>query len=255
MSEALNFTSLIVALPSNGRLYDNPKLAKGEIELRYGTTHDEDIITNQQYIARGIVFDKLIESLIIDKEININDLVMGDMNALLLSSRRAMYGDKYNVKITCPNCKNSDAVVIDLKSVEYFECGDEIVGNSFEITTDFGNVFKYHLLTYTEEKDLEEQQKRLKKLKISKDEQNITLRLKSCINAINDTTNKGEIIRMIEQGIPSIESLQIRNHMLNNMPDIDTSIEHICKECGFSIDTKFGIDIDFFWPAGRTTRD
>ena len=56
----------IVELPSKGLLYpeDNP-LSSGQVEIKYMTAKEEDILTNQNYITRGIVIDKLIQSLIL----------------------------------------------------------------------------------------------------------------------------------------------------------------------------------------------
>ena len=73
------FPTEIVELPSKGLIYpkDNP-LSSGKIEMKYMTAREEDILTNQNYIQKGIVLDKLIESLVISK-ININDIVVGDV--------------------------------------------------------------------------------------------------------------------------------------------------------------------------------
>ena len=48
------------------------------------TAKEEDILTNQNYIKKGIVLDKLIESLIVDKDVSIDNLLLGDKNAILL---------------------------------------------------------------------------------------------------------------------------------------------------------------------------
>ena len=52
-----------VDLPSKGLLYseDNP-LSSGQVEIKYMTAKEEDILSNQAYIQKGIVLDKLIES-------------------------------------------------------------------------------------------------------------------------------------------------------------------------------------------------
>ena len=71
-----NFPTEIVTLPSKGLLYaeDSP-LRKGEIEMKYMTAREEDILTNQTLIEKGTVLDKLMESLIVS-DINYNDLLL-----------------------------------------------------------------------------------------------------------------------------------------------------------------------------------
>ena len=81
------FPTEVVELPSKGLIYpkDNP-LSSGKIEMKYMTAREEDILTNQNYIQKGIVLDKLLESLIVSK-VNYKDIIIGDKNALLIASR------------------------------------------------------------------------------------------------------------------------------------------------------------------------
>ena len=65
MSE-FKFPTEVIDLPSKGLLYpkDSP-LASGKLEMKYMTAKEEDILTNQNYLQRGIVIDKLLQSLIV----------------------------------------------------------------------------------------------------------------------------------------------------------------------------------------------
>ena len=63
--------------------------------MKYMTAKEEDILSNQSYIQKGIVLDKLLKSLIINDKINIDDLIVGDKNALLIASRVLGYGKDY----------------------------------------------------------------------------------------------------------------------------------------------------------------
>ena len=89
-----------VDLPSKGLIYakDNP-LSSGKVEMKYMTAKEEDILSNQSYIQKGIVLDKLLKSLLIDKKINIEDLIIGDKNSLLIASRVLGYGKEYKVMV------------------------------------------------------------------------------------------------------------------------------------------------------------
>ena len=71
--------------------------AKGEIEMKYMTAKEEDILTNASYIKQGIVIDKLLQSLIVTK-VDYNDLLVGDKNALMIAARILAYGAKAEVK-------------------------------------------------------------------------------------------------------------------------------------------------------------
>jgi hypothetical protein len=88
-----------VELPSKGLLYpENNPLRSGKVEIKYMTAKEEDILSNASFIQKGIVLDKLLESVIVSK-ININDLIIGDKNALLIATRILGYGKEYKVQI------------------------------------------------------------------------------------------------------------------------------------------------------------
>ena len=93
MSEEQKFPSEVVDLPSEGKLYpkDHP-LASGKIELKYMTAKEEDILTSQNLIKKGLVLDKLLNSLILTDGVDIDDMVMGDKNAVMVASRILAYG-------------------------------------------------------------------------------------------------------------------------------------------------------------------
>ena len=86
-----------VELPSKGLLYpkENP-LSSGTIEMKYMTAKEEDILSNQNYIRQGVVFDKLLQSLIVSK-VNYDDLTIGDKNAVLIAARILGYGKDYQI--------------------------------------------------------------------------------------------------------------------------------------------------------------
>ena len=86
-----------VELPSKGLLYpkDSP-LAKGEIEMKYMTAKEEDILTNQNFIRNGTVIDKLLKSLIVSEGVNYSDLLVGDKNAIMIAARILAYGPNYS---------------------------------------------------------------------------------------------------------------------------------------------------------------
>ena len=90
------FPTEFVDLPSNGIVYpkSNP-LSLGKLEMKYMTAKEEDIITNQSYISKGIIIDKLLEALIVTEGVDAGDLIVGDKNALLVASRVLGYGALY----------------------------------------------------------------------------------------------------------------------------------------------------------------
>ena len=127
MNKQSKFPSEIVELPSKGLLYsEESPLSSGKIEMKYMTAKEEDILTNQNYIERGVVIDKLLQALIIDKDIKYSDLLIGDKNALLVAARVLGYGKDYECEVDCPECGDTEKDCnFDLTSFEYKPIEDE----------------------------------------------------------------------------------------------------------------------------------
>ena len=151
MSTENNFPTEVVDLPSKGLLYseDSP-LKSGTIEMKYMTAKEEDILTNQNFIEKGIVIDKLLQALIVDKKINYNELLIGDKNALLVAARILGYGADYEFVY------QGEKVKIDLSTIENKPFDEKLVKdgkNEFKFTLPTTkNELTFKFLTHGDEK-------------------------------------------------------------------------------------------------------
>ena len=60
------FPTEVIDLPSEGKLYpEGHPCLNGKIEIKYMTAKEEDILTSQNLIKKGVVIDRLLNSLII----------------------------------------------------------------------------------------------------------------------------------------------------------------------------------------------
>ena len=116
--EKRQFPTEVVDLPSKGLLYpkDSP-LAGGTIELKYMTAKEEDILTSRNLIQKGIVLDRLLESVIVDEKVSLNDLLLGDKNAIMIATRILGYGKDYTVSLTDPSTGEKQEETFDLTNV------------------------------------------------------------------------------------------------------------------------------------------
>ena len=100
-----------IELPSKGLLYpEGHPSAAGTVEMKYMTAKEEDILTNQNYIKKGVVIDKLLKSLLVT-EFDYSDLLAGDKNAIMIAARILSYGKDYPVQY------NGEEVTVDLSAV------------------------------------------------------------------------------------------------------------------------------------------
>ena len=240
MSE-YKFPTEQVELPSKGLIYpkDNP-LSSGKVEVKYMTAKEEDILSNQSYIQKGIVLDKLLQSLIIDKKINLDDLIVGDKNALLISSRILGYGKDYDVVI------GGQDYTLDISTLEHREIDDSLFTsgkNEFNyILENTGTVLTYRLITGHIEKKIEREIAGLKKLnkEISTD---LTTRLKHMITSVDGDETPKEIREFVDNQLLARDSRAFREHIRTTQPDVNLSY---ILDNGKEVVVPIGLN--FFWP-------
>ena len=235
-----------VTLPSKGLIYpaDNP-LAKGSVEMKYMTAKEEDILTNETYIKKGTVIDKLLQSLIITP-INYSDLIIGDKNALLVAARVLGYGKDYTFKI------NGRTHNIDLTELEDKELDPKYLNkpNHNEFTFTLPIIKKevtFKLLTHLDEKKIEEELKGLKKMKQEVGE--LTTRLKYIITSIDSDYERKTVRNFVDNQLLARDSRALREYIRKVQPDVDMTFEYEDEDTG---ETKRGVNvplnINFLWP-------
>jgi hypothetical protein len=251
------FPTEVVDLPSKGLLYpkDSP-LAGGTIELKYMTAKEEDILTSRNLIQKGIVLDKLLESIIVDENVSLNDLLLGDKNAIMIATRILGYGKDYTVSLTDPSTGDKQEETFDLTEItdkkidsKLFKAGK----NEFEFELPAAKVkILFRLLTHKEEKEIEAELKAYKKFaKNSGITAEITTRLKKAIVSVNGDTSLKRISEFVENELLSRDSLSFREYLIKITPDVDMSFTFTSDQTGEDTTMDIPLDVEFFWPAGR----
>ena len=242
----VNFPTEVVDLPSQGLLYpkDSP-LSSGKIEVKYMTAKEEDILTSANLIKKGIVVEKLIESLVVDKSIDIDTILVGDKNAILVASRILAYGKEYEVEI------DGQTVKVDLTTLKDKEIDKSVFTkgvNEFEFelpATKRKLTFK--LLTSGDEKSIDTEIKGYEKIGdgIGYD---LTTRLKNMILSIDGDTKRASINSFVDNEFLSRDSLAFRTYANKIMPDVDMTSEYI-DEDGEEKEFTVPMTVQFLWPT------
>lgn len=243
----------VIELPSKGMFYpEGHPLASGRIEMKYMTAKEEDILTSQNLIKQGVVIDKLLQALIVDK-FNYNDMLVIDKNALFIAARVLGYGKDYEVEVACPACGEKSRHTVDLTS---FESKDVDFGlftkgqNAFNFTLPASKkVLTLKFLTHGDEKRIEEEMKGLKKMSsLTKVDPELTTRLKHIITAVDG--NPDAVTSTFVSSMLAVDSLALRKFLKEITPDIDTTFNYICPHCGHENERiPLPIDVSFFWPG------
>jgi hypothetical protein len=251
-----------VSLPSKGKYYPqgHALCGKDAIEIKQMTAREEDILTNKSYIKKGIAVDRLLEALIVDKNIKLDDLLIGDKNAVILASRISAYGADYSVQVQCPSCGekcdhefNLFKVLTDsnLNEVDYELNFPQDVAVSQNGTFMFrlpstGWVVEVKPLNGHDEKRIARMTEMRKKLNQGSDSSIIDL-LKVSIVSISGVTDRATIEKAIE-AMPAKDSKYIRVIYPKIVPDVKFAQEFVCSECSETNELEVPLTAEFFWP-------
>ena len=241
----VKFPTEVVDLPSKGLLYpkDSP-LSSGKIEIKYMTAREEDILTSANLIKQGVVVEKLLESLIVDKSIKVDDLLIGDKNAILIASRVLAYGKEYEVEI------EGQKVVVDLTKLKDKVLDESIISdgvNEFEFELPATKrKLTFRLLTSGDEKTIDEEVKGYEKLHGIGYE--LTTRLKQQIVSVDGDTKRASINSFVDNEFLSRDSIAFRSYVSEIMPDVDMTSTYT-DEDGNEKEFTVPMTVTFLWPS------
>ena len=243
------FPTEVVNLPSKGKLYPktNP-LSKGEVELKYMTAKEEDILTSINLIRKGIVLDKVLESIIVDKKIKVDDLLVGDKNGLIIAARILGYGKNYDVTAACSDCGETSTLDVDCTLLKDKELSDDIKENKFSITLPATKVtLEFKLITSGEEKKVEKDVEAMKKIQPDIDYSN-SFKFKRMITSIDGDTTQSVINDFVDNKFLAQDSLEFRRYINKISPDVDMTYPFECTHCSHTQEVVVPLGTGFFWP-------
>jgi len=245
------YPSEVIDLPSKGVFYpEGSPLRSGQIDIKYMTAKEEDILTSTNLIQKGIVLDKLMDSLIVTKGVKSSDLLIGDLNAVMVAARILGYGKEYTVDMACPSCRKSSEQTIDLTQLKTENEPTAETPKEFSIVLPVSKAeVTLRLLTRSDELDIDKEIKALKKANADI-ESDATSRLRAMITAVNGDKSKSTIWSFVENMLVR-DARYLREQYRKYVPDVDFSVTIDC-DCDDSVKTvRLPIGANFFWPDAR----
>ena len=250
MAEEQKFPSEIIDLPSGGKLYgqDSP-LYDGKIEIKYMTAKEEDILTSANLIKKGVVLQTLLNSLIVTEGINVQDLLIGDKNAVMVAARILAYGPEYDAELTTESGEKVNHT-FNLADCPFKKLPEDIDYSKnvfeFELPVSKLNV-KVKILTGWDESDIEKEIQGYKKTG-STVLPELTTRIRHSIIEINGQTDVNAIAGFVNNML-SRDSLFLRKEISRISPDID--LEQYVNLEGEMVKVEIPLTANFFWPQAQ----
>jgi len=209
------------------------------------TAKEEDILTNQNYIKDGTVLDRLLKALIVSKEVNYDDLIVGDKNAIMVAARILGYGSDYSFKY------NDETITVDLQELETIPLDEnqllEKNVNKFEYTLPHSNTpITFKLLSNKDDKAVKAEVKGLKKIDKNSSPE-LSTRLKHMLLSVNGDTDKSTIRKFVDTYMLARDSRSFREYIKTFQPDIDLKFNHESSG-GIEEVVNLPMTVSFFWP-------
>jgi len=242
MEQKQKFPTEMVELPSKGLLYSKDSLlSSGQIEMKYMTAREEDILTNQNYIQQGVVVDKLLQSLIVTP-IDYGDILVGDKNAILIASRILGYGKDYEFEYKGQK-ELVDLSMIKVKEIDYEALKSGKNEFSFTMPATKTNI-TFKLLTHADEQAIDQEVKGLKKLHKDASPE-LSTRLKRMITSVEGDSTLATVRNFVDNFLLARDSRAFREHVRQIQPDVDLKF---FPENGPEGGVDIPIGVSFLWP-------
>jgi hypothetical protein len=246
--EKRQFPTEVIDLPSKGHFYppENP-LSSGQVELKYMTAREEDILTSANLIQKGLAIDKLLESLIVNKDINVKDILIGDKNSIMIASRVLGYGKEYVIEF------EGEEVSIDLTSLKDKEIDlskYEKGKNEFSFTLpNSKRKLTYKILTWGDDESIEKELEALEKIG-AEIKHEMTTRLKRRITSVDGNSEQSFINNFVDNEFLSVDSLAFRTEIEKCVPDVDMTYKFL-SILGDEKEIVVPMTTQFFWPSTK----
>ncbi len=241
-----------VPLPSAGLVYPegSPLHLRETVDIRAMTAREEDILTSRALIKKGTVITNLLQSCMVDKNIDVQKMLSGDRNAVMISLRITGYGSEYTAEVECPECGDKEKHSFDLTSlpIKPLELKPAEEGqNVFEFLLPFSKkVVKFKFLTGADEEEIMVVQERRKKTGAQADSL-VTTKLQYSIVAVDGKTDKNIVASFI-RNMPARDSMALRQFIDKNEPGVEMKQFIDCSSCGESSEVRMPLGASFFWP-------
>jgi hypothetical protein len=232
----------VVELPSRGIHYP---LQKKSVRVAYLTAADENILSSQNLIQNNTVVDELLKRKVIDKDINVDDLVDEDRQAILIFLRNTAFGPEFNLNVTDPKTNEVFTTKVDISEVKFKEL--KLVSNENGEFTYFMEKSKvevtFKFLTKKQQKELDEIEKSWNGNGVAPI---VTKELEMMIKSISGNREMMNIHNFI-QNLPIKDSQDFRKFVKENKPSLDLK-KTVKTPSGEDIQVEIGFGVEFFRP-------
>lgn len=227
----------VVPLPSQGIFYKNKKKS---VKVGYLTAADENIMmAGGADMATNLIRNKLYEP-----DMKVEDMLEGDVEAILVFLRNTGFGPEITVSLTDPQTSKIFKASVTLEQLPITQGQTPNEDGTFTLTLPrTGSTIKVKPLTFGEITELTRMADSYPQGRVAP---KVTWRLNKEIVEIDGSTDKQQISKFVES-MPIMDSKHIRKFMDENEPRLDMRKEVIAPS-GEKLTVTVGFGVEFFRP-------
>lgn len=232
----------LVPLPSQGIFY---KSKKKSIKVGYLTANDENFLIAGNQLNGGNIILTLLRNKIYEPDLKPEDLMEGDIEAVLIFLRNTAFGPEYSVTLTDPKTDKQFVVdlLLDELNIKQSKVKPDENGLLTTMLPKSGNTVKVKPLTYGEIIELD---KLAEQYPIGRVAPKVTWRLTKMIQEIDGNDDKSHIAMFVEN-LPIADSKHIRNFVKENQPSLDLT-KTVYAPSGEKVTFDVAFGVEFFRP-------
>jgi hypothetical protein len=227
----------VVTLPSQGIFYKNKKKT---LKVGYLTASDENILMG----GGSDLTINLLRAKIYEPDIRVEDLIEGDVEAILIFLRNTAFGPEMSLNLTDPVTKKPFQTSVMLDQLTIISGQQPGEDGTFIISLPKSqSTIKIKPLSYGEIMDISKLASTYPQGRIVP---KVTWRMQKEIIEVDGSTDKAVIAKFIEL-MPIADSKYIRNFMNENEPRLDMN-RTLMTPSGERLTVNVGFGVDFFRP-------
>jgi hypothetical protein len=214
-----------------------------ECTIREMTATEEGFLASQKMLKSGEAFEKILRNCVVEKDIDLDNLLVGDRYFLMLAIRKLTYGDEYDFKVRCASCGQTFNMSVNLADLPIKKLdGDPDATHTITLPRT-GKKVTFRLLRGRDEKKIA--------TTLRKSPQEI-IRLSLYLHtvAVDGAENFSE---KFFETLPGADSQYYRKEIDAVTCGVDTVVEVECPECDNEFEVQLPISENFFFPNSRKT--
>lgn len=238
--QEFNLQHDVVTLPSQGKFYKNKKKS---VKVGYLTAQDENILISASRTDN--VVNKLVKNKIYEPDLKVEDLLEGDLEAILIFLRNTSFGPDYNFVLRDPGTNTEFNHTVRLDELDFNEVKNEPNSEGlFEIKLPkSGNSVLCRLLTMGENEEIN---KLMSKYPPGVVPPTITTKLERQIVSIDGNQDREHIAKYV-LNMPIMDSKFIRKHLTESEPRLNLN-RTVTAPSGEEVTVRVTFGVEFFRP-------